>query len=122
MDQRKLLGTAGEDAAAAFLTRRGVHILMRNYRCRGGEIDIIARENGTYLVIEVKSRAGQMGGFPSEAVDYRKQIKICRTFDYFRMKYQLPEDLSVRFDVIEVDQELNCRWIRNAFEYHMVQG
>ena len=120
MDRRKLLGRDGENAAAAYLESRGIHILMRNYRCHFGEIDIIARENSCYLMIEVKTRKGLRWGFPAEAVDRRKQIRISRTCDYFRMRYHLPEDTPVRFDVIEVDLQLECRWIRNAFEYQSI--
>ncbi len=117
MDQKKKLGMEGERAAAAFLADRGIHILKRNFRCRLGEIDIIAKDSNSYLMVEVKTRKQQEQGFAGEAVDQRKQYKICRVFDYFRMRYHLTEDMPVRFDVIELDQDLNCRWIRNAFEY-----
>ncbi|MBQ9155207.1 MAG: YraN family protein [Eubacterium sp.] len=117
MDQRRSLGTRGELAAAAYLTEQGVHILMRNYRCRMGEIDLIAREGDCLLVIEVKTRYAHRQGIPAEAVDLRKQNKICRTFDYFRMRYHINDSTPVRFDVIEVDRKLNCHWIRNAFDY-----
>ena len=82
-----------------------------------GEIDIIAREGNTYLVLEVKTRTGACQGFPGEAVDHRKQFKICRTFDYYRMCRHLHDEIPVRFDVIEVSQSLECRWIKNAFSY-----
>ena len=117
MDARKNLGAAGEAAAIAFLVSKGVHILKRNYRCRMGEIDILARQGSIYLVIEVKTRRKHGQGFPGEAVDLRKQAKICRAFDYYRMCRRLKEDTPVRFDVIEIDQALHCRWIPNAFEY-----
>lgn len=121
MDWRKSLGADGEAAAAAFLSERGVHILMRNFRCRFGEIDIIAKEGCCYLVVEVKTRKRRRHGFPAESVDFRKQLKICRVYDYFRMRYNLSDDAPMRFDVIEVDSMLQCRWIKNAFEYQMIQ-
>ena len=49
--------------------------------------------------------------------DWRKQRKICRVFDYFRMKHRLDDYVPVRFDVVEVDSAYRCHWIKNAFEY-----
>ena len=120
MDQRKALGAKGELAAEAFLKEQGVHILMKNYRCRFGEIDIIAKEGIYYLIIEVKTRKEYRQGMPAEAVNAVKQRKICRTFDYFRMRYHLSDETPVRFDVIEVDRALHCRWMKNAFEYQEI--
>lgn len=117
MDNRKKKGMAGETAAAAFLEKRGIHILIRNYRCPFGEIDLIGKGQGYLIVTEVKTRKNHRQGRPCEAVNRRKQYKICRVFDYFRMRYHLDEYVPVRFDVIEVDQKLECRWIKNAFEY-----
>ena len=117
MDWCKRFGRAAEDAAAAFLAGRGVHILKRNFRCRIGEIDLIGKEGDMYLMIEVKARMDQGQGFPGEAVDRWKQDKICRAFDYYRMRNHLHEDTPVRFDVIELDSKLEIRWIKNAFDY-----
>lgn len=115
---RKNLGNAAEDAAVLFLEKKGIRILERNFRSYHGEIDIIAlEEQSTLLVIEVKMRSSRECGTPAEAVDFRKQRRICYTFNYYRMKEQLREDTSVRFDVIEVDRNLQCRWIKNAFEF-----
>lgn len=80
---------------------------------------MIGREGNTLLIIEVKMRMGARSGYPGEAVDGRKQHKICRVFDYFRMKNRLNEYVPVRFDVVEVDGMCRCHWIKNAFEYHI---
>lgn len=117
MDHRKERGRNGETAAAAFLEKQGVRILLCNYRCPFGEIDLIGKEGETFLMIEVKMRNGRTQGYPCEAVNQQKQRKICRTYDHFRMKYQLDEYVPVRFDVVEVDGRYDCRWIRNAFPY-----
>lgn len=92
--------------------------MHRNYRCRWGEIDLIGREGNTLLIIEVKMRMGTRCGYPGEAVDKIKQQKICRVYDYYRMKNRLNEYVPVRFDVVEVDGKYRCHWIKNAFEYH----
>lgn len=117
MNGRKEAGRLGETAAAYFLEENGVRILMYNFSCRWGEIDLIGKEGKVLLIVEVKQRKGQKQGQPCEAVDVRKQKKICRTFDYFRMKYGMDDYVPVRFDVVEVDAAFQCRWIKNAFEY-----
>ena len=117
VNYRKERGRNGETAAAAFLEQRGVRILLRNYRCPFGEIDLIGKEKDTILIIEVKMRSDREQGYACEAVDMRKQYKICRIYDYFRMRYRLDEYVPVRFDVVEVDGRYDCRWIRNAFPY-----
>ena len=119
MDIRRQAGQRGETVAASFLEKEGIRILMRNFRCKYGEIDLIAKDQNGFLIVEVKMRSTSRQGFACEAVDWRKQRKICRTYDYFRMKYQISEYVSVRFDVVEVDQEDHCHWIKNAFEYQM---
>ena len=114
---RKNLGGVAEEAAVLFLEEKGIRILERNFRSYHGEIDIIALEQQTVLVVEVKMRSYRDCGTAAEAVDFRKQKKICYTFNYYRMKKKLAENTAVRFDVIEVDKELECHWIRNAFEF-----
>ncbi|MDO5145431.1 MAG: YraN family protein [Eubacteriales bacterium] len=118
MDFRKKAGRLGETAAASFLESQGVRILLRNFYCRQGEIDLIAKEGEVFLAVEVKWRRNKKQGQPCEAVDLRKQRKICRAYDYFRLKYDLDEYVPARFDVVEVDGDYQCRWIKNAFEYH----
>lgn len=117
MTERKERGRTGETAAASFLEKQGVQIIYRNYRCRYGEIDLIGRERDCLLIVEVKMRKSYRQGRPCEAVDWRKQRKICRVYDYFRMKHRLDDYIPVRFDVVEVDSACHCHWIKNAFEY-----
>ena len=114
---RKNLGGVAEEAATLFLEEKGVRILERNFRSYHGEIDIIALEQQTILVVEVKMRSYRDCGTAAEAVDFRKQKKICYTFNYYRMQKKLTENTAVRFDVIEVDKKFQCHWIKNAFEF-----
>lgn len=114
---RKSLGAAAEEAAVLFLEEKGIRILQRNFRSYHGEIDIIAAENETILIVEVKMRSDRKCGTAAEAVDFKKQKRICYTFNYYRMKKQIMDTVAVRFDVIEVDRNLQCHWIKNAFEF-----
>ena len=91
MNQREV-GTRQESRAAEYLESLGYHILVRNFRCRFGEIDLIAKQDDTYIFIEVKYRTGRTAGDPTSAVDGKKQKKISKTADYYRMLHQIPMD------------------------------
>lgn len=114
LNKRKI-GTAYELRAAAYLKKNGYRILELNFRCRQGEIDLIARD-GTYLVfIEVKYRSSLKDGDPLEAVDRRKQKKIIRVAEYYLCMHPEKADLPCRFDVIGIEGK-QIRLIRNAFD------
>ena len=115
MNTRKI-GTEKEEIACKYLIQNGVRIKERNFRCRFGEIDIIGYDREYLVFFEVKYRQGDSMGSAVEAVEYRKQQKICRVSDYYRMIHHCPTDTPVRFDVIAIDGD-SIRWIRNAFDY-----
>ena len=110
---KRAVGTEYEGKAAAYLESQGYHILARNYRCRLGEIDLIAQD-GDYLVFcEVKYRKNKAYGYPSEAVTLSKQRTI-RLVAQWYLKDSHCEGTYFRFDVIAIlgDQ---LEHIRNAF-------
>ncbi len=109
-------GSAYEKKAGRLLERQGLKILACNFRTRCGEIDIIAKDGKTTVFVEVKYRRDMEKGMPQEAVGYRKQWKICRASDYYRMLHGLGDFSPVRFDVVALCGE-KAEWIRNAFEY-----
>ncbi len=100
----KELGLIGENTAVEMLKAEGYRILKRNYRCKLGEIDIIAFRDGKISFVEVKMRRSDHYGRPCEAVDARKQAHIRRTAVCYlkdlRQKGYVPETVS--FDVVEV--------------------
>lgn len=113
---KRAVGTAYEKTAGEYLKKQGYQILEYNFRCRSGEIDIIARD-GEYLVfVEVKYRRNAGSGNPLEAVDVRKQRTISRTALYYCMKHGYGETTPCRFDVAAVLGGEICL-IKNAFEY-----
>ena len=73
---RQLIGTRGEDLAAAELQRQGMVILDRNWRCSAGEVDIVAEDTGSLVFCEVKCRTGLGFGAPLEAITYAKIRKL----------------------------------------------
>lgn len=95
------LGRRGEDVAAEFLRARHYRIVARNYRCRAGEIDLIAEDGGTLVFVEVRSRTGDRCGTPLESVDPRKQARVARVARHFLAGSGLAER-DARFDVIGV--------------------
>ena len=107
-------GAVYERKAGAYLEKYGYKILEYNYRCRQGEVDIVARD-GEYLVFcEVKYRSGAGSGYPEEAVDLRKQKKISKCALYYLMVHGLV-DVPVRFDVVSIEGE-QFRLYQNAFD------
>lgn len=119
LNKEKQLGQRGEDAAARYLEEQcGYTILDRNYGRTTGEIDIIAKDGDTWVFIEVKTRTSFYYGWPSEAVEKRKQRKMGRTAEAY-LYYHHGWDRPCRFDVIEIiqdpRQELKLNHIKNAF-------
>ncbi len=103
MNNRKF-GAAGEDIAAEILQRQGYRILKRNYRCRMGEIDIVASRGFEMSFVEVKTRTNLDYGRACESVNLKKQERIRKAAQCYlqaaeRMGY-VPRSIS--FDVVEV--------------------
>lgn len=118
--EARTLGQWGEDRAAEWLQARGWRITARNFRCRMGEIDLIA-ENGRYLAfVEVKLRKDGSYGAACEAVTPAKQRKLRLTAEFYLLGH--PTALQPRFDVAEVYAPRGARteqpdiyYIENAF-------
>jgi putative endonuclease len=100
MDKRHELGRRGETLAAEHLEARGLRLVARNHSNRLGELDLVALDGETVVVVEVKSR-GRAGRPPSEAVNLRKRRKLIQTAALF-LKLRRWQDRPVRFDVVEV--------------------
>lgn len=118
MGTRQEKGRRGEEIAAAYLGERGVEVLVRNYRCRLGEIDLIGRDGETVVFVEVKSRSHGGRGLPQESVSHEKQRKLTRLARWFLKERHL-ERQRARFDVVAVTGapgEPEVTWIVNAFE------
>ncbi|WP_150267611.1 YraN family protein [Paenibacillus tepidiphilus] len=99
---RKQKGTAAEDAAALYLASRGYAILERNWRCRSGELDIVAELAGRLVIVEVRSRGSNpLPGTPEESVDARK-IRRVRQAAAIYLHQQRHADRQVTFDVVTV--------------------
>ncbi|MCP4343047.1 MAG: YraN family protein [Desulfobulbaceae bacterium] len=119
LNSRQRLGKIGEQAVAKFLKKYGYKILAQNYRCKLGEIDIIAKDGPVLVFIEVKTRSGTSYGCPAAAVNMRKQRQISKAAQCYLAEHSL-FDSPARFDVVSVlcDHNNNHHFdhINNAFD------
>lgn len=116
--QKKELGKRGEEIALRFLKKNGYRILQRNYVCKMGEVDIVAREKDSFAFIEVKTRRSITFGPPQMAVDRRKQGQLSRVALSYLKEKRL-EGVKARFDVVAIllgprGEEIEL--IRDAFD------
>jgi len=101
-DSRKGTGRTGEEAATAYLTERGFVLRERNWRCRSGELDLIAEEADCLVIVEVRTRKpSPRFGTPQESVDARKQLQVRRTAEVYLYQTR-QQDRQVRFDLVAV--------------------
>ncbi|OGW83628.1 MAG: YraN family protein [Omnitrophica bacterium RIFCSPHIGHO2_02_FULL_51_18] len=95
------LGIVGEELAGQFLSAQGYKILLKNYECALGEIDLIAKENGCLVFVEVKTRRSLAMGLPAESVTFQKRHQIVKTAEYYVKRYGI-KNVPCRFDVVSV--------------------
>jgi putative endonuclease len=110
------LGKQSELRALEYLEEMGLVLVLQNYRCRMGEIDLIMRD-GQYLVfVEVRFRKRNEYGGGIESITYSKQKKIMNTTEHYLTKYRLAEKHPIRFDVISIDgRSGKVTWLKDAF-------
>lgn len=101
MYERHETGRMGEEIAVTYLQQNGYQIIEKNFECRQGEIDIIAKEKNEIVFIEVKTRSSALYGLPKEAVDKIKKKHIYRSAEYYIYRKHL-ENYPIRIDVIEI--------------------
>lgn len=112
---KRMQGGIYEKRAAEYLESAGYQVLQANYRCKAGEIDLIARQ-GRYLVfVEVKYRRDGRCGDGMEAVDIRKQRRIIRAASWYLMEHHVDAQMPCRFDVISFRGE-ELTLIQDAFQ------
>jgi putative endonuclease len=112
------LGDAGEDLAVAHLRKRRYKIIERNYRCKFGEIDIIALDKRALVFIEVKTRSSRRFGSPLTGVTQKKQRQLSKVALSYLQKHGCLSR-EARFDVVAVEMDADRKQIeiiRNAFE------
>lgn len=106
----KEIGNFGEEMAAKYLEYQGYEIEEKNFRCRLGEVDIIAKKDNYIVFFEVKTRTSEDWGMPRESIDQKKINKIRKVAAVYMM-WRKVTNYQVKFDVVEV----YCNHIENAF-------
>ena len=118
-DNRHTLGRAAEDAAARFLQAAGLAITERNVRFAEGEIDLIGRDDGVVVFVEVKCRRAGWDEAPAAAVSWHKQRRLTRLAQHY-LKWRRLESARCRFDVVSVTIDATGRaaitHLPNAFD------
>jgi putative endonuclease len=117
---RGTLGARAEQIALEYLQAHGLTILERNFRRRLGEIDLVARDGGTLVIAEVRTRSSDAFGGAAASIDARKQRRICRAAAQLLQLRREYAALPVRFDVLLVTDldsgAPGVQWLRHAFE------
>lgn len=107
-------GPDAERLAADYLTRQGVALVARNYRCRFGEIDLIALDGSTLVFVEVRSRGSPRFGGAAESITTRKRSRVVRAARHYLA--QTGRQARCRFDVLLLEGDPpRIEWIRDAF-------
>ncbi len=113
MPDRRQEGAQGEDKAVEVLRKEGYKVITRNYRSPFGEVDIIARDGGYLVFVEVKTRTSRIFGDPMDAITADKKRHIIRSA-LFYMKQNRVQDKKIRFDVLGIVGE-EVKLVKNAF-------
>lgn len=116
---RKDAGAAAERAARNFLEARGLRLILRNYRCRGGELDLVMLDGTTLALIEVRYRASDAYGGAAASVTWHKQRRLSLAARHLLTTHGRLRGYRARFDVIAVTgghgAPLRLDWIKDAF-------
>lgn len=114
MARTQQIGAQGERNAENYLAGQGLKVVQRNYRCRGGEIDLLMQDGDTLVFVEVRVR-NQMGfGGPLASVDRRKQQRLALAAQHYLQRHGWAG--PCRFDVVGLNEHQAPQWIRNAFQ------
>ena len=116
--ERTQLGKRSEDLAVEYLRKAGLKIVQRNYRCKLGEIDCVARDGNSIVFVEVRSRSTADSESPKYSIGPKKRRTISKVALYYLKRKGLTSN-SARFDVVTVVFEGDAptiEWTRNAFD------
>ena len=113
-NQRRNEGSVAEERALAHLVRQGLSLVQRNYRYKGGEIDLVMRDGNTLVFIEVRKRASMRFGGAVASIDHAKQARLVKTAQHFLQN--LSPVPPCRFDVVAQEGE-HLSWLQNVIQF-----
>jgi putative endonuclease len=111
--EQQISGQSGEDDALRHLQAQGMILRERNFRCKGGEIDLIMEDRKTLVFVEVRKRAQARHGGAAASITSAKQRRLIIAAQFYLMRYKMPP--PCRFDVVAIDG-MELTWLKNAIE------
>ena len=111
--EQQRLGRLGEDRALSHLQQQGLALVERNFLCKVGEIDLIMRQRGGLVFVEVRRRAASGFGGAAASVTPAKRRRLVNAAQYYLLRYPSPP--PCRFDLVAIDDE-TLSWIQNIIE------
>jgi putative endonuclease len=121
---KKILGVKAEEIGCKFLQGKGLKLIVKNFYCRLGEIDLIMQDVDVIIFVEVRSKSSKKFITAEETINHTKQKKIIKTALYYLQQNDLLNDYSARFDVITVYDHWfkpQIDWIPNAFNAEILE-
>lgn len=115
-----LTGEEAEQDACVYLTKKGLKLITKNYRCRFGEIDIIMQDQQSLVFVEVRYRKHNQYGSGAESVTASKQKKLIRSAQWYLQQHPKSNQYACRFDVVSMSEDIqggsHIDWIKNAIQ------
>ncbi len=113
---RAMRGQQAEHSAEAHLSRAGLQTLARNWRARGGELDLVMRDGEMLVFVEVRARSSAAFGGAAGSITASKQRRVINAAKQFLMKHQEHVEREARFDVVSFEKDGRLSWLKAAFE------
>ena len=114
VESSKAIGDLAEGLAARFLEQQGLKVLTRNFRCRGGEIDLICRDGSSLVFVEVRQRSRADFGGAGASITAAKRRRIVLAASHYLQRFAAPP--PCRFDVVVIEAPPAVQWLRAAFD------
>lgn len=118
VSEKRELGNAAEDLATSYLAAQGLQVLVRNYQCDMGEVDLICQDAESVVFVEVRYRNQDEFGGSAASVSRSKQRRIIKTAMHYLLAKKLYDKIPCRFDVVAIGPQIDINtldWIKNAF-------
>ena len=116
--ERKIIGLLGEELALRHLQEHGLRLLIRNYRCKMGELDLVMLDGPTLVLVEVRTRSRTDYGGAAASVDWKKQRRLVLAGEHLLMKRAELRRYPARFDVVAITVgklDTKVDWMKSAF-------
>ncbi len=107
-------GAWAEEQANQYLQEKGLQLIMKNYRCKCGEIDLVMQQKNSIVFIEVRYRKNNFFGSAAESIDRRKQSKLIAAAQHYLQSNKITARFPSRIDVIAITGKTQIEWIQNA--------